>query len=184
MKTLSKRLVSHNEIFNIYYYHVQDENFNEVKNYLVVKPKTLNRGLIAGVAVLPILSGKLSLVRVDRPALNGSFWEIPHGSIEPNETPLAATIRELREETGIQCEVKNLTFLCRMAPDSGILGGLVEIYTASASVPSGSQLDEFGLGKMRLFCKKELRELINNNEVVDSFTIVAFLKATEMGLIN
>ena len=31
-------------------------------------------------------------------------WEIVHGSIEPRETPVAAAIRELREETGFAAE--------------------------------------------------------------------------------
>ena len=31
-------------------------------------------------------------------------WEMVHGNIEPGERPEAAALRELREETGLQCE--------------------------------------------------------------------------------
>ena len=47
--------------------------------------------------------------RLDRPGA----WQMPQGGIDPGETPSAAALRELREETGIAAEA--VTFLAELA---------------------------------------------------------------------
>ena len=42
-------------------------------------------------------------------------WDIPKGSAEPGETPLAAALRETREECGLDFSAHPLTDLGRMA---------------------------------------------------------------------
>ena len=36
----------------------------------------------------------------DRPAVSATLWEVPAGTLEADEPPAAAAIRELEEETG------------------------------------------------------------------------------------
>jgi 8-oxo-dGTP pyrophosphatase MutT (NUDIX family) len=52
----------------------------------------------AGMAVFDD-EGRLLLAR----ELDGDRWTTPGGAIEPGESPLDAAIRELLEETGLQC---------------------------------------------------------------------------------
>src|SRR5262249_52627156 len=53
------------------------------------------------VAILPVLDADhVCLLRNFRPAAGEELWEIPAGTLEPGESPDAAAIRELAEETG------------------------------------------------------------------------------------
>jgi len=54
----------------------------------------------AGRAILRDDDGRVLLIHFVLP--NMTFWATPGGGMEPGETPLAAAIRELREELGIE----------------------------------------------------------------------------------
>lgn len=61
----------------------------------------------SGSAAVVIVDGKLLMVR----AKGSSAWSIPSGGIEENETPDAACIREVWEETGYHVKVENVIFI-------------------------------------------------------------------------
>lgn len=49
---------------------------------------------------------------------DGSGWCLPCGFVEPNETPVEGVIREAREETGLEIEVKRLVGVFTRKPDA------------------------------------------------------------------
>ena len=53
----------------------------------------------AGRAILRDRQGRVLLIHFVLP--NMTFWATPGGGMEPGETPLAAALREVREELGI-----------------------------------------------------------------------------------
>ncbi len=57
-------------------------------------------------------NGKLMLVRVKN-LMGQKVWTFPKGHIERNETPKAAALREVWEETGWECEIIRPLFTAR-----------------------------------------------------------------------
>ena len=53
------------------------------------------------VALVVVDAGEIVLVRQPRAGAGGTVVELPAGTLEPGETPLAAASRELAEECGI-----------------------------------------------------------------------------------
>jgi ADP-ribose pyrophosphatase YjhB (NUDIX family) len=54
--------------------------------------------------IVPDPSGRLLLIcRTDN-----DYWSIPGGGVEPGESVSQAAVREVKEETGIDCEVTSL----------------------------------------------------------------------------
>lgn len=55
-------------------------------------------------AIVPDASGRLLLIfRTDN-----NYWSIPGGGIKPGESASEAAVREVKEETGIDCQVTGL----------------------------------------------------------------------------
>lgn len=51
------------------------------------------------------------LIEKKKPAWQAGRFNLPGGSIEPGETPHEAAVRELHEETGLACEVSEVTLM-------------------------------------------------------------------------
>jgi len=49
---------------------------------------------------------------------DGSGWCLPGGWVEPNEKPVEAVVREVREETGLEIEVKQLVGVFTRIPNA------------------------------------------------------------------
>ena len=62
---------------------------------------------IPGVGAVVLGSEGVLLVRRDKDPAKG-LWSIPGGGVEVGETQADAVIREVQEETGIECEVIEL----------------------------------------------------------------------------
>jgi len=87
------------------------------------------------------------LIRHQRHVTGRAYWVIPGGGLEENETPEACVQREMKEETGLNVQVKELlldrpslpgdpyqrlrTYLCDPAPGEATPGYEPEIEAAS-----------------------------------------------------
>ena len=94
-----------------------------------------------GVAVFVTRNGRIAAsMRTDNCATFKRCWQVPGGTVEPNETPLAAAQRELFEETGIDCRQWNLRPL---GNDLRFLPTFYRGYAYQLELHDGHQLSNF-----------------------------------------
>ncbi len=82
------------------------------------------RIILVVAAILIDGEGRILLAQRPPEKTLGGLWEFPGGKIEPDETPEAALLRELREEIGITVAASNLqplTFASHTYDDKHLL---------------------------------------------------------------
>ena len=96
--------------------------------------------------------------------------ELPAGTRDPGEAPLAAAKRELIEETGYRA--KKWTMLVKYFASPGFLGEWMQIYVAQDIRPGESALEEdenLEVFRMRL---SEAMKLVANGKIHDGKTLI------------
>jgi ADP-ribose pyrophosphatase len=175
MRTIKKKLMCENSKFNIFFEHVVDKvNGLEVKDFLVVEPKTTNKNGISGVALLPIKGRQVGLIKMYRPPIKAWSLEIPHGFIEPGEDEISSAKRELREETGLTAD--SIIPLGIVAPDAGVINGLVMLFVCEVGGDLQQTTPEVGLGSLIWVGFEDFEQMLRSSEIQDSFTIAAWCK--------
>ncbi|RNI25338.1 NUDIX hydrolase [Flexivirga caeni] len=62
-------------------------------------------------SVVAFEADSVALVRESYPAWGGSFWSVPSGGVEEDETPAEGAARELAEETGLTVDPAHLVLV-------------------------------------------------------------------------
>lgn len=106
-------------------------------------------------------TGKLPLVRQYRPAVETFTWELPAGTVEPDESVHDCCRRELLEETGFQ--VDSLEKIGEYWPDTGRLRNVQHIFLARCHGPLMDFVPEPGV-EVRLVTPTELEQMISAAE--------------------
>lgn len=168
-----RRLACENSRFEIFLDDVEGANGEIVRNYLVVAPKIKTGDLVTGVAVLPVVDGKLGLLRIYRHAIQRHLWEVPRGFVDPGESDRKSALRELEEETGLSCADADLESLGIFAPEPGILAARVHLFAARRCRAVRPFIaEEFGHQEFRLFDPAQVAVLHDAGEIQDSSTLI------------
>ena len=176
IKRISRKLFYHNLVFNFYLDHIRDDLGQDVREYFVMQPKNIRDDMGGGVAVLPVIDGKIGLINIYRPAINASQWEIPHGFVEPDESDNQAAARELEEETGLIAPLENYSSLGFVTPDAGVIAAHVHLFSLESHTARNESVYELGIEQFKFFEISEIRRMIECSEIRDGFTIAAIFK--------
>ncbi len=99
--------------------------------------------------------------------------EIPGGTVDPGEDPLAAGLRELREETGYGGGTSEMIGV--VAPNPALLNNRCHTVLVRGVEPQGSQqLDGLEEIRTRLVPLAEIAELIRSGAITHALVIAAF----------
>jgi ADP-ribose pyrophosphatase len=124
--------------------------------------------------IMPVDAKKrVLLVRQYRLPADKYLWELPAGKIDAGENALQASKRELGEETGLRA--KKWKKLTTFYPSPGFLEETMTIYLATDLTQGESHPMDDERIETKWFPRKELREMIRTNAIVDAKTMIGFL---------
>ena len=113
--------------------------------------------------VAETVDGRFLCFRQSKYAAEGISLAIPGGYLEPNEEPLAAIQRELREETGYVAD--EWTFLGRFAVDGNRGNGHAHLFLArGARYTQAIDADDLEEQELLLFTRDELAAALTAGE--------------------
>jgi ADP-ribose pyrophosphatase len=126
------------------------------------------------VVLIPIPEpGKIILIRQYRYTIDRWIWELPAGSLKPNEDPDQAAPRECEEEIGLVPH--KITRLRGYYPTPGFCDEIMTYYRCEdlrAPAPnSTAKQDEDEEIEPRTFTMDEARALVRTGEIVDLKTL-------------
>lgn len=175
-EVLSRRIACTNRIWNVFFTHVKDGQ-TEVADYLVMEPKIRTAGDVTGVAVLPVVDGRIGLLAISRVALGAVFMEAPKGFVEPGEDAVTAALRELVEETGLVCDPGDLVALGSVTPEASTLATRTKLFAALRCRRSEGKIDdELGLGGLDFIPLDRIRVMATGTEIEDATTVSALYR--------
>lgn len=172
--TSQGRIALENAVMRVRLADVEDDSGREVKDFLIVESRRNGGRTPSGVVVVAMVDGKVGMLKIYRPPVSKTGWELPRGFIDEGEDPATAASRELMEETGLTCPPDALTSLGQIAPEPGVIRALHPVYLA---VCNGQAVDwqsnDFGHSNFSFFAPREITNLIRAGKIFDSNTISA-----------
>jgi len=113
---------------------------------------------------------KVLMVRQYRHPIAQTILELPGGFVDEAEDPGIAVLRELLEETGY--EFPSFKYLGKVAANPGVLSGFTHLFLATGGKKVSAQhLDDNEQIEIVLVPLEQVREMLNNNEIVQSLHV-------------
>ena len=169
----TKTIIRTEDIYSGKVFDVKKHTVALLNGDTVTREQILHNGGVAVVAIDD--DGMVFMVRQYRFGAGVETLEIPAGKLEKGEDPYEAGMRELREETGYKTD--KLISLGECLPTPAYCSEKIYLYMAKDLEYCGQDLDDDEFLAVEKYPLDTLHEMILNNEITDSKTLIALLKA-------
>ena len=126
------------------------------------------------VGVVPYEDGYIWMVGQYRFTLNQYSWELPEGEGDPEEGPLAAAIRELKEETGLVAD--HYKPLLELHTSNSVTDEWGIVYLATGLSKGEAEPEDTEELLVRKISLEEACEELEAGKITDSLTVAALYK--------
>jgi ADP-ribose pyrophosphatase len=128
------------------------------------------------VGIVPIMSDDTVLMTFQYRHVIGEYiLEIPSGTMEKGESPVACAMRELEEETGFAAE--EITQIAAVHIIPAYSDELMHIFIAKGLTPTSQKLDPDEIIQIRKHPYEELIRYIEEGKITDGLTILSLFLA-------
>jgi ADP-ribose pyrophosphatase len=166
-----------NRLIEVYLDDIEGPMGEIINDFVVLSPRQKSENNVTGVAILPILDGNLGLLKIYRHPIREYTWEVPRGFVDAGEKVICSALRELEEETGLQCESTDVIDLGTVLPEPGIMAARTHLFAATQCrrmVPYTA--NELGHKEMRFFSAEEFSDMARRGTIEDANTLVAYYR--------
>jgi ADP-ribose pyrophosphatase len=126
------------------------------------------------VAIVPLVdAGHVCLIRNFRVAVGQTLWEIPAGTLDHDEPPLATAHRELIEETGYRAQ--SIEKLTELAMSPGILNERMHVFLATGLEAGKTALEPGEQIENVVLAWEDALAMITSGEIRDAKTVAGLL---------
>jgi len=164
---LARQVIYQSEWFNLYIDKVRFPN-----GRIIERHHFLDFEHPAVVVLTENSDRRVLFVRVCRYTTGATDWDLPAGGIAPGESVIEAAQREVREETGYQCDGSQLVYSYYAM--NGIANQLFHIVRCTATTQV-AQSDASEISDVQWFGKAEIKQRLDNRTIMDGPTLTALL---------
>lgn len=143
---------------------------------IATRDTVVHPGAVAMVPLLP--DGQVVLIRQYRYSFDDVIWEVPAGTLEPNETIEACARRELIEEVGYEC--KSIKKLTHVYPSPGFMNEIIHIYLCEDLVHVGAAQMEDEDIEIEIKTLEEAIEMVKDGVIRDAKTVIGLMLTYQM----
>ena len=130
-------------------------------------------------AIVPMLDRThVVLIKQYRHAIGKYIWEIPAGTLDPQEEPIRCARRELIEETGYSA--RRWQEIGKITPVPGYSTERIHIFLAFDLKPAEQNLDKDEMLKVHEIEFDEALQMISRGDIQDSKTISGLFMAKNL----
>ncbi len=124
-----------------------------------------------GVGIVPVLDGRVVLIRQYRIAVGETVLEIPAGKLEPGDEPVERAQLELREETGYRAG--RLVPVGMIFASAGYTSERIHLFLAFDLAFAGQALEYDERITPAEFALEDLKRMLQEHAITDAKTVVA-----------